>query len=111
MLSFKHRKTEGKKKGTFNADLESAQRASSLLFKERVAYIGKFSSFSHRNSCKQCEVAVSPKDKKSSEHHEEIHVNVKNLHLSQICLILSLYTTVITSKDLGLFSVLKGGES
>lgn len=89
MLSFKHRKNEGKKKGTFNADLESAQQASSLLFKECVAYTGKFSSFSHRNSCNQCEVAVSPKDNKSSEHHEEIRVNVKNLHLSPVCLILS----------------------
>lgn len=111
MLPFKHRKNEGKKKGTFNADLESAQKASSLLLKECVAYIGKSSSFSHRNSCNQCEVAVSPKDNKSSEHHEEIHVNAKNLHLSHICSILSLYATVITYKDLGLFSVLEGGES
>lgn len=101
----------GERKGTCNADLESAQQASSLLFKECVAYIGKFSSFSHRNSCNHCEVAASPKNNKSSEYHEEIHVNVKNLHLSQICLILSLYTTVITYKDLGLFSILEGGES
>lgn len=56
-------------------------------------------------------MAVSPKDNKSSEHHEEIHENVKNLHLSQICLILSLYTTVITYKDLGLFFALEGGGS
>lgn len=68
-------------------------------------------SFSHRNSCNQCELAISPKDNKSGEHHEEINVNVKNLYLSQICLILSLYTTVITYKDLSLFSVLEGGGS
>lgn len=57
------------------------------------------------------EVTASPKDNKSSEHQEEIHVNVKNSHLSQICLILSLYSPVITYKDLGLFSALEGGGS
>lgn len=101
----------GKRKGTCNADLESAQQASSLLFEKCVAYIEKVSSFTHRSNCDQCELAVSPKDNKSSEHHEEIHVNVKNLHLSQICLILSLYTTVITYKDLSLFFALEGGGS
>lgn len=68
----------GKRKSTCNADLESAQQASSLLYKECIAYIGKLSSFSHRNRCNQCEVVISPKDNKSGEHHEAIHVNVKN---------------------------------
>lgn len=35
----------------------------------------------------------------------------KNSHLSQIFLILSLYTTAITYKDLGLFFVLEEGGS
>lgn len=100
-----------KRKGTFNADLESVQQDSPWLFEECVAYIGKIRSFTHRNNCNQSEMAVSPKDNKSSEHHKEIHVNVKNLHLSQICLILNLYTTVITYKDLGLFFALEGGGS
>lgn len=54
----------GKRKGTCNADLESAQQGSSLLFEECVAYIGRVSNFTHRNNCNQCEVAVSPKDNK-----------------------------------------------
>lgn len=64
MLSFKHRKTEEKRKGTCNTDIESAQQASLLLFEECVAYVGKVSSFTHRNNCNQCEVSVSPKDNK-----------------------------------------------
>lgn len=68
----------GKRKGTCNADLESAQQVSSLLFKECIIYVGKLSIFSDRNSCNQCEVAINPKDNRSShEHHEEIHVNIK----------------------------------